>query len=175
MSILYPIIKMKDKSDYLLFDEWLYIKIYCNELYIDTLLNNWIKNIIHDFTECKSIKSWFFLKYCDPYSHLRIRFKINTQSEAIEILNAIKTKIKPLIDSHIIWNVQIDTYKREIIRYGFTKYEFTEQLFNIDSKYLLSNSRELNSEEVKFYYNLKSTFDLINVFYNNNMDIFYFI
>ncbi|MEN8191470.1 MAG: thiopeptide-type bacteriocin biosynthesis protein [Bacteroidota bacterium] len=166
---------MKNRNYYFPFDEWLYIKIYCAETYIDTLLNNWLYKFIEEFTSSEKIKSWYFLKYKDPYSHLRIRFKINKQSDALEILNAIKTIINPLMDNYIIWDIQIDTYKREVIRYGFTKYEFTETLFNIDSKHLLSNLGELNSEDVKFYYNLKSSFELIKIFYNQNDDILNFI
>lgn len=166
---------MRNKNYYFPFDEWLYIKIYCAETYIDTLLNNWLKNIIEEFTACEKIKNWYFLKYKDPYSHLRIRLKIKTQSDALEILNTIKTIVNPLMDNYIIWNIQIDTYKREVSRYGFTKYEFTETLFNIDSRYLLSNLVELNSEDVKFYYNLKSSFELIKIFYNQNIDILNFI
>lgn len=166
---------MKNKNYYFPFDEWLYIKIYCAELYIDTLLNNWLKKIIEEFTACEKIKSWYFLKYKDPYSHLRIRLKIKTQSDALEILNTIKTIVNPLMDNYIIWDIQIDTYKKELIRYGYTKYEFTETLFNIDSKFLLSNLSDLNSEDVKFYYNLKSSFELIKIFYNQNNDILNFI
>ena len=166
---------MRNKNYYFPFDEWLYIKIYCAETYIDTLLNNWLKNIIEEFTACEKIKSWYFLKYKDPYSHLRIRLKINTQSDALEILNTIKAIVDPLMDNYIIWNIQIDTYKREVSRYGFTKYEFTETLFNIDSRYLLSNLGELNSEDIKFYYNLKSSFELIKIFYDQNNDILNFI
>ncbi|MCK5677585.1 MAG: thiopeptide-type bacteriocin biosynthesis protein [Flavobacteriaceae bacterium] len=166
---------MKNKNYYFPFDEWLYIKIYCAELYIDTLLNNWLKKIIEEFTACEKIKSWYFLKYKDPYSHLRIRLKIKTQSDALEILNTIKTTVYPLMDNYIIWDIQIDTYKKELIRYGYTKYEFTETFFNIDSKFLLSNLSDLNSEDVKFYYNLKSSFELIKIFYNQNNDILNFI
>ena len=40
---------------------------------------------------------------------------------------------------------------------------------------MLSNLSDLNSEDVKFYYNLKSSFELIKIFYNQNNDILNFI
>jgi len=79
------------------------------------------------------------------------------------------------MDHYIIWDIKIGTYKRELIRYGFTEYELTETLFNIDSKYLLLNLEELHSEDIKFYYNLKSSFEIIKLFYNKDNDILNFI
>lgn len=57
--------------------EWLYLKIYTGIKTSDIILKEVITPLIEYFQADNYISKWFFIRYNDPESHLRIRFMLN--------------------------------------------------------------------------------------------------
>ncbi len=128
---------MKNNRIFIPGSEWLYLKIYTGSTTADHLIINNIYNIVN-LMEKKSIsKKWFFIRYQDPYFHLRVRFLLNDPLNIGYVLNLFYKQFLPFIQSGEIWKLQVDTYNREIERYKQHLMEATETLFHIDSIYII--------------------------------------
>lgn len=129
--------------------EWVYFKIYCGTSTIDSILKNAIKDVLSILKEDSVIDAWFFVRYADPESHLRIRFHLVNAKRLNYILEEINKKLDPLLRKSIIYKIQTDTYQRELNRYGVNSIEFIEQIFYADSEFVVDSISELErSNEV---------------------------
>jgi thiopeptide-type bacteriocin biosynthesis protein len=127
--------------------EWVYFKIYCEIKRADKLLLNDIYPLVQNLYEKEQLEKWFFLRYSDPEFHIRVRFKINSQEHLPSILQKINVVFTPKITSGEIKNVQIDTYKRELKRYGKSTMEISESLFSINSDTVLKHLKNFYETE----------------------------
>lgn len=112
--------------NFLLGDEWLYLKIYCTPESAGQLL----AEVIAPLTRMhrKLIGRWFFIRYFENGHHLRLR--INTKEEHIgSILTALKRSLEKPRNNKLVRNYQGDVYKREIERYGAAIIEEVETVF----------------------------------------------
>ncbi|KFF75326.1 lantibiotic dehydratase [Chryseobacterium sp. P1-3] len=114
-------------------DKWLYLKIYTGVKTADIILEEVIQPLTEYFRQQQSISKWFFVRYNDPNPHLRIRFEINNN----EVFDKTKTALQQYVDSGEISNILIDSYQREIERYGQNTIEDVETLFCINSEFTL--------------------------------------
>lgn len=114
-------------------DEWLYYKIYTGYKTSDTIIRLAIKPLVEELITEKLIDKWFFIRYNDPEYHLRVRFHITDKSNYSEIILKFNDAIKYYVQEDLIWKVQVDTYKREIERYGPGTMVLSEDLFFYDS------------------------------------------
>lgn len=117
--------------------EWLYLKIYTGIKTSDIILKEVITPLIEYFQADNYISKWFFIRYNDPESHLRIRFMLNNTDYYNKILNKINEALQEYIGSGEISNIIIDTYAREIERYGQNTIEEAETLFYKNSEFTL--------------------------------------
>lgn len=117
--------------------EWLYLKIYTGIKTADLVLEEIIQPLIEYFQENNYISKWFFIRYNDPKPHLRIRLLLNSFAFYNEILEKINQSFEQFINSGEISNMQIDTYNREIERYGKNTIEEAESLFHKNSEFSL--------------------------------------
>lgn len=117
--------------------EWLYIKIYTGIKTADLVLEEIMRPLLEDFQKTGCISKWFFIRYSDPKPHLRVRFRQNNTNDYNEILNIINDSLQAYIESGEISNILIDTYNREIERYGENTIEEAETLFWINSNFTL--------------------------------------
>jgi len=122
--------------------EWLYLKIYTGVKTSDGILQEAIIPLLKYFKEKKYINQWFFIRYTDPIPHLRLRLKL-TYRNALENINSV---IKDFIASGEISNFVIDSYVREIERYGESTIEYAEHLF-FKSSELILNFLDYDDEE----------------------------
>lgn len=114
--------------DFIPGDEWLYFKIYCASQNADYLLTKKLYPLIKRYLKSGRIEQWFFIRYDDQGNHLRIRLK--GKKEAIrEIPGLFNWVLKPLIRRGIITRILLDTYQREIERYGTKTMEGAERSF----------------------------------------------
>lgn len=119
--------------------EWLYIKIYTGVKTSDIILEEAIFPLVNFLLkEEKLIIKWFFIRYNDPKPHLRIRFRLADTTTYKNVLEKAKYQLKDFIDSGEIANIIIDSYKREIERYGENTIEFAEELFYNSSQLILN-------------------------------------
>lgn len=117
--------------------EWLYLKIYTGVKTADLILEEAAQPLVEYFQENNFISKWFFIRYNDPKPHLRIRFRLNNTNDYNGILNKINEALQEYIESGEISNIVIDTYKREMERYGENTIEAAETMFHRNSELTL--------------------------------------
>ncbi|MBL4709779.1 MAG: thiopeptide-type bacteriocin biosynthesis protein, partial [Flavobacteriales bacterium] len=117
--------------------EWLYIKIYLNSTYSDhflvTLFNSWIGQNMNK----GQIQKFFFIRYKDPDYHLRLRLNIKP-SDFHDLVNSFYLFIDAIKNELGIHKVSIETYERELKRYGANIIEDNEALFCFQSQVCLA-------------------------------------
>jgi len=118
-------------------NEWLYFKIYTGIKTADIVLEEAISPILCYLQENKLILKWFFIRYSDPKSHLRIRFLLANSEDNCNIMNYIHNVLYPYVESGEINNIQLDIYKRELERYDSNTIEEAESLFKLNSEFTL--------------------------------------
>lgn len=130
------------KRDFPVGSEWVYFKVYCGYKTSEEFLNE----ILMPFLKQNETlyEKWFFIRYNDPNPHLRIRFysknKKNISKLILEFSNIISnSKLESEID-----NFYVDTYKREIERYGIETIEDCETIFCLDSNLIIELLSELS-------------------------------
>lgn len=117
--------------------EWLYLKLYLGDKSADTILCCQIRQLVHYLKNMAVIDKWFFIRYNDPDFHLRIRFHLLDPKLCEIALQAINELFFQKVKHHIIWNVQLDTYKRELERYNDLLIDDVESIFCINSECIL--------------------------------------
>jgi thiopeptide-type bacteriocin biosynthesis protein len=128
--------------------EWLYYKIYCNPKMAEDILTEQIYSLVQSYKESELIEKWFFIRYADPDNHIRVRLKLANAKHLSLIQTDLNSLFNPLLESRLIEKVQIDTYYRELERYGFQHINDVETLFYIDSENILELISQLNNDDV---------------------------
>jgi lantibiotic biosynthesis protein len=117
--------------------EWLYFKLYAGAKIADTILTQAIKPLIEQLLTENSIDKWFFIRYADPEKHLRFRVHLKDLTHLGKVFLLIKESVQHFENEGLIWKIQVETYQREIERYGADIMELTETLFCQDSTAVL--------------------------------------
>lgn len=125
------------QRNYSIGSEWLYFKLYTGTKMADSVLTQAIKPLVELLLNEKLIDKWFFIRYADPEKHLRFRVHLTDLSALGHVFLQIKNAIQSFENEGIIWKMQVDTYQREIERYGAEVMELTETIFFEDSKAIL--------------------------------------
>ena len=115
-------------------DEWLFFKIYCGVKTGDELLVKKILPLAHRLIREKIIVRWFFIRYSDPDYHLRVRFLMKTTDDIGYVVAKTKECLSTYLKTNEVYKVVIDTYQREIERYGAKYIELSEQVFHAGSE-----------------------------------------
>jgi lantibiotic biosynthesis protein len=114
--------------------EWLYVKLYCGTATADQVLREAVLPAAREIIAAGTADQWFFLRYTDPEHHLRLRFKGEPTRLLTEVWPQLQTALTPFQNDGRVWRVQLDTYEREVERYGGAAgIELAEQLFYADS------------------------------------------
>ena len=126
------------KREFCLGSEWLYYKIYTGVQTADLLLLEEFAPIIEQLKAQKVIEKWFFIRYNDPDSHLRLRFLVTKPDAIATIISAFHPVFEKLLVNHLVWKIQTDTYKRELERYGEATMMDSETLFGYHSEMIVA-------------------------------------
>lgn len=122
------------KETYSIGDDWLYYKFYCGERAGEEVLTRVINPLVNELYHKNFIKKWFFIRYNDTLGHhIRFRILLNDLNYFTDCIQLVKKYTTEFENSKIIWKVQIDSYLRELQRYGHYAIEVTESLFHYDS------------------------------------------
>lgn len=153
-------------------DGWIYLKLYGLGNRINEFLTRHL-DIIHDLGN----PTWFFIRYEDTYGpHIRLRFKFNNQDEALKKFKIINKWLESLYEINIINKVELDSYEREINRYGGDELIYLfEEYSQISSELVIETLRyykDIDIEKIYFFeifnlymavsHNLNDLFDLLN-------------
>ena len=113
--------------------EWLYYKLYCGNKTADKLLCEAIKPLTEKLLQEKVIDKWFFIRYSDPETHIRLRFHFTDLNQKAKVIAHMAQFCAEFEKSGLLWKTQTDTYQRELERYGSNSMEISENLFFYDS------------------------------------------
>ena len=126
--------------------EWVYFKIYTGTKTADSILKNELFEFVYEMLNNEIIDKWFFIRYSDPDFHIRLRLHLSLP-DFTQIFTHFHETFLPLVDSGSIWNIQCDTYKRELERYGKELIEEAESFFFIDSECIIQIIKILEGSE----------------------------
>lgn len=155
------------KRSFFIGSEWLYYKIYCGTGSADRILKDAIKPLTDWLLKEGLVSSFFFVRYKDPDFHIRFRLRLSETRYLAEVLSIINQYLVHLTTSGYIWNIQLDTYHRELERYGSNDIEIAEQIFFLDSNSvleLLSADAGNEEEQYRWLWAMRAIDDFFNAF-----------
>jgi thiopeptide-type bacteriocin biosynthesis protein len=118
---------------------WLYAKLYTGTATADQVLRQVLVPVTRHALATGAASHWFFIRYADPDWHLRLRVHGVPETLHREVLPALQAAAAPFLEDGQLWRVQLDTYEREIERYGGAAgIVLAEQLFHADSEAVLA-------------------------------------
>jgi class I lanthipeptide synthase len=113
----------------------------------------------------RELERWFFVRYGDPDWHLRVRFQGPRAALLGGLLPELHDRLAPFLASGLVARVQLDTYQREIERYGGpAAMPLAEELFHQDSVAALAIVERLEGDEgadARWRLALRGTHDLM--------------
>ncbi|MNK08293.1 hypothetical protein D3C87_262240 [compost metagenome] len=149
-------------------DSWIYYKIYTGTGVSDNILCDVIQPISRKLTEQGIISDWFFIRYTDPDYHLRLRFKLTDSNQVHSINTLVNESLREYMEQDIVWRLQLDTYVRELERYGHQTIDLTESLFCLNSNLIIDLYRHLfnnnQNQDYRMLCAIAVTDSLINAF-----------
>ena len=128
-------------------DQWLYFKLYSGYKTAEMILRETIFPLSESLLNAGLIDQWFFIRYGDPKYHLRIRFRVTEPGNIGPVILYFNQAVNAFVQEDLIWKIQIDTYQREIERYGNNTMELAEELFFHDSRATVQLLNELKGNE----------------------------
>jgi thiopeptide-type bacteriocin biosynthesis protein len=124
--------------------EWLYAKLYTGPATLDQVLRDVVQPVVDKALGTAAADRWFFVRYGDPDWHLRLRFHGRPELLHGEVLPALQEAATPLLHEGRLWRLQLDTYEREVERYGGAEgVDLAERLFDADSQAVLELTASL--------------------------------
>jgi lantibiotic biosynthesis protein len=129
--------------------DWLYVKLYTGTATADRVLDA-AAPVVEEALGNGSADRWFFIRYGDPDWHVRLRVHGHPDRLLHETLPALHATMAPLLDRKELWRVQLDTYEREVERYGGDRaIDVAEAIFHADSDAVLAILRGLAGESAR--------------------------
>ncbi|UPZ17011.1 thiopeptide-type bacteriocin biosynthesis protein [Flavobacterium humidisoli] len=123
--------------------------------------------VILQLKKKKIIQKWFFIRYKDTDTHFRIRFLVENRKDLAKVIQMLYRPINDLLQENLAWQIQTDTYKREIERYGEITIEDSEFLFWQDSELAiqyLSLKKTFAKKEMALLFSFCSINSFLNSF-----------
>jgi thiopeptide-type bacteriocin biosynthesis protein len=137
-----------EKRRFLPGDDWLYVKLYTGQSAADEVLRRVITPVREEALATGAAESWFFVRYHDPEAHVRVRFCGEPGRLRGEVLAELHAAARPLLEEGTLWRIQLDSYEREVERYGGPRgIALCEQIFWHDSEAVLDIVGMLQGDE----------------------------
>ena len=125
--------------------DWLSVKLYTGAATADQVLRVLVGPVVRETMRGRLAERWFFIRYSDPDPHLRLRVHGVAETLQQKIWPSLRAAAEPFLDDGRIWRITLDTYEREIERYGGPDgIEVAERLFHADSEAVLRIVEELD-------------------------------
>jgi len=147
--------------------EWIYYKIYAGPKTCEQILSKIIRPVSKKLIEEKLCDKWFFIRYNDPEYHLRVRYHSNKLDAFHSIIKNLHTPLNSFIQNDLVHKIQLDTYNRELERYGSKNIELFEELFFFDSEMVLNyllHSSEIEKEEDRWVFGAMAVNSILELF-----------
>lgn len=159
-------------------DKWLYIKVYSGPKVLDDILINEFAELISTIRSDREDVQFFFIRYCDPSDHLRLRICCEDLTFLYEkVLSYIRSIFFPLTTDNTIYKIQFDTYEQELIRYG-RDIDLSERVFFADSILCLKSLSFLKKnnlgEDTRVYLGILIMKGYLNEFFTSQQEKYAF-
>ncbi|MHB1071743.1 MAG: thiopeptide-type bacteriocin biosynthesis protein [Gemmatimonadaceae bacterium] len=119
------------------------MKLYTGPAIADRLITDVIAPQAEQLVAEGAALRWFFLRYADPQFHIRLRLQCRPDTSAWEALRRLSEACEK---SCCTSRIQVDTYNREIERYGgAVGIALAEQVFCADSRLVVDLMRSNRS------------------------------
>lgn len=121
------------KRAYSFGDEWMYFKLYGMDKRVDEFIGFELSEFMEHIKSKGICESSFYIRYVDTAPHIRLRFKVKPENQN-DMMQELNRWFSHLKENGMLTNVQMDTYLREIERYGGENLiELAEDVFYADS------------------------------------------
>ncbi len=115
--------------------EWLFAKLYCPRSLENDVVPESMLTFADNAIAAGLADSWFFIRYSDPDSHIRLRFHGSPQRLATQLFATLCAWAGGLMAQGLCLRFAFDTYEAEIERYGGAAgMAAAEGLFSADSR-----------------------------------------
>lgn len=134
-------------------DDWFYFKLYGYSKRKNELIA-YLYNKLESLIANHKAKQYFFIRYSDPEQHLRVRVRSEKEMKFI-VFDELISLFVQFRDVGLISEVVVDTYEREIVRYGGTGLiEDAEKYFFYDSRAVMKiiYMQQLKKEKINLDY-----------------------
>ncbi|WP_242401391.1 lantibiotic dehydratase [Brevibacillus laterosporus] len=98
--------------------DWLFLKLYGGQNRQEEFIVDQIHKFADSIVQKGAADEWFFMRYVDPDPHIRLRFHGKPEKLMQEVLPLLKPWIQECQKEGFIQKMMIDTYDREVERYG---------------------------------------------------------
>jgi thiopeptide-type bacteriocin biosynthesis protein len=127
---------------------WMYWKLYTGTALADGILTEVVGPLLESLTRGNPEARAFFLRYGDPRFHLRVRVFGDSAWLWRDAFQRISDAFRALVEDGRVIKLEMDTYDREIERYGgWELIETAEQIFALDSTAVIRCLSVLDSHE----------------------------
>ncbi|HXT71690.1 MAG TPA: lantibiotic dehydratase [Vicinamibacterales bacterium] len=99
---------------------WTYIQLFAGPAGLDRLLTTQVKQFLDD-PDVGRDSPWFFVRYSEPQWHLRLRIQHPEPDLGTSVLAAVDRAFRDVLASGLCSRIGLDTYEREVERYGGEK------------------------------------------------------
>lgn len=143
---------MRVQRKFIIGDKWIYFKVYTGIKTADTILIE-LYDMLQSELDKDKLDSWFFIRFYDPDFHLRIRFCVREKDYLGEIIFLMNRLFLKYLNAKTVWNIQTDTYNRELERYGYHLIDISEKLFHYNSIQIINLIKlevNLNDENIRW-------------------------
>ncbi|MEU9047819.1 MULTISPECIES: lantibiotic dehydratase [unclassified Kitasatospora] len=114
--------------------DWLYLKLYGSPWQQDELIAGPLRTFAEFATAAGLADNWFFIRYSDTDSHLRIRFHGERSALLGPLMDQACRWAEDLLATGAATRLAFDTYEREVERYGGNDgVRVAEEVFGADS------------------------------------------
>lgn len=129
--------------------DWLFAKFYCSASEQNDLLTGPFLQLCEMAETSGLARQWFFVRYADPEPHLRLRWKGDPQTLIRHLLPEITRATSNLINDGLVSRLVIDTYDRELERYGGPSgTDLSEEIFWADSRAVIKLLAAVSADDL---------------------------
>lgn len=155
---------MNTKRRFIVGEEWLYLKIYTGPKNLERVLLDEIYPLASQEYQAKRISKFFFVRYSAGGEHIRVRFELQNPDFGLAIIKAVSKRLSPYIDKRIISHLSIDTYNRELERYGQLTIIDFETIFCSSSFDILKILKQTDDYQTRWLFGVKWLDELFKKF-----------
>jgi len=129
--------------------DWLYWEIYCHQRRSDEILAGPIAAFLEQYQQY--FHKWFFIRYNENGDHIRFRVQMKNTKDGYFLISSLTDLLNGYIESGVISELLLKTYKRETVRYGWNTMPDIESHFRNDSDFILSTIPDQLSDNHKYH------------------------